>query len=214
MNVEPYFQPFEGCDYRNPNQAIFPGRLLVLGESHYLRNPENDDRPDFTQRILSSVVRERSMSGWRTRYFRNVFYLLTGRRSTDVEDAVWQRVWQSLAFYNFVQARDLTRPLMRPKRQQWLEAKDPFRLVLARLRPEFVIITGRTASAYATSIQGVLKKPGVIGVWIPTVDNSYAFTRCVHHPSSRQSTSLRDKQRELVNEMLDRKWLAPGLLRD
>ena len=48
---EPFFQPFEGPSYQAP-QPYFPGRLLVLGESHYVA--EEDKHHDFTRDLLTS----------------------------------------------------------------------------------------------------------------------------------------------------------------
>lgn len=199
--TEPFFRPFIGVDYWQPTR--FSKRLLVVGESHYLEKPQ-DNHPDFVPDLLKSVVNKRLMRGWRTPYYSNVFYLLVGKRGRDVEQSEWEAVWQSLAFYNFVQTDRLTRPLERPTKSEWRNSFVPFKSVLAKLRPERVILTGRMLTAYAA--RGALTRPDTVGVWLQTVPNEYAFTRCVYHPSSRQSIALREKQRQLVWEMFQKDW--------
>src|SRR5260370_22064804 len=108
---EPNFYPFIGDDYQKPKK--FPKRLLVVGESHYLKKPE-DDRPDFVRDLIVSVSKDHLMRGWRTRYYFHSFYLLTGKNGRDVEQSEWESVWHSLDFYNFFQPNRLDRPWMRP----------------------------------------------------------------------------------------------------
>lgn len=192
---EPRFQPFVGRDYWKPTR--FPGRLLVLGESHYL-NPE-DDHARFTHDILVHVAGDKWMRKWRTRYFRNLFYVLTGERWRTADQAEWEAVWNSLAFYNFAQTARLTRPLMRPTAWEWEQSISPFRTVIARLRPEFILITGHAVSSYVT--RNSTTREGVVGVWIQTTGNDFAFARCIYHPSSFRFLSKRQEQRELVVRM-------------
>jgi hypothetical protein len=205
--VEPYFRPFVGDNYWSPTK--FRGRLLVLGESHYVAPA--DIRPDFTEDLLKRVSVDPSMPGFRTRYYRNLFYVLAGKRARDVQQSEWEPVWDSLAFYNFAQTTRLTRPLMRPTKQEWLDSLSPFRTVLSNLRPEFVVITGHTLTGYVLKIEGI-KKSAEGGVWIPTTEGAYAFARCILHPSSRSFLSRREEQRRLIAEMLERDWPLPKLL--
>lgn len=200
--AQPYFEPFVGGNYWVPTK--FPGRLLILGESHYLRTPEKDNRTEFIKDLVEEVSHHRSMTAnWPTPYYRQLFYLLTGKRARDIKDSEWktewENTWQSLAFYNFVQTSRLRRPLERPTKDEWEKSIIPFRMVLSDLRPEYVLITGRIVTAYAT--RGAIKQEGIVGVWLPTAEGAYAFARCIYHPSSRQSASRREQQRQLITEM-------------
>src|SRR5580704_5488618 len=108
--AQPFFKPFVGGNYWVPTK--FLGRLLILGESHYLRSPEKDNRPEFIKDLVEEVSHDRSMTAnWPTPYYRKLFYLLTGKRARDVKDSEWrtdwEATWQSLAFYNFVQTSRL-----------------------------------------------------------------------------------------------------------
>lgn len=148
------------------------------------------------------------MVGWRTRYFTNLFYLLTGERGRDVPQSEWEAVWNSLAFYNFAQTARLTGPLMRPTKREWQDSIEAFRTVLSQLRPEFIIITGYALNGYVSGMKGVKKMEAVIGVWIPTAENAYAFARCIYHPSSIRFLATRENAREIVKGLFDRNWRA------
>jgi hypothetical protein len=195
---EPYFQPFEGAHYWNP--IAFPSRLLILGESHYLRDPANDDRPDFTRRILESVAKDHTMRGWPTDYFRKLFFVLTGHRGRDVRQEDWSAMWNSLAFYNYVQTRELRGPRRQPTAKEWQQAQAPFRLALARLQPQLILATGKRLFGYAA--QGGEKRDSSLGVWLPTSNGNYAYMEFICHPSSSRFT--RDKCRSSVGKLLAR----------
>jgi hypothetical protein len=159
------------------------------------------------QDLITSLLKDRLMKHWPTHYYSRVFYLLTGKNGRDVEENEWEAVWQSLAFYNFAQTNRLDRPLMRPTREEWEKSIAPFKTVLNDLEPELVVLTGRQLSWYAA--RGGIVEKGTIGCWLPTKLSAYAFTRCINHPSSRQSKELRQRQRELVKEMFERDWPVP-----
>lgn len=206
MNAEPHFLPFEGRNYQN--QTVFPGRFLILGESHYLRE-KVDNTPDFTRRILDSVVKDHQMTGWKTRFFINLFYVLTGKQNHDVSQIEWEEVWNSIAFYNYLQTARLTQPLMQPTQAEWEDAKLPFQTILSRLQPEFIVIAGYQTSGNATSIKGMLKRDGVRGVWLPTGNGCYAFARCIYHPSTPRFEGAKAEMRSVVAEMFTKSWPAP-----
>lgn len=196
---QPYFRPFVGQQY-DAHPAL-PGRLLVLGESHYLRKPE-DDTPDFTIRLLQSVAADHMMPGWRTRYFKNLFFLLTGERNRSVSQDRWKGFWNSLAFYNYCQTRRLTRPLMRPTPQEWESAREPFRTVLAKLRPDFVLVTGYQVSGHATALSASVATADNDGIWLPLSGAGYALARGIYHPSSRQFRHDPEQVRTIVQRFL------------
>jgi hypothetical protein len=203
---QPYFKPFVGRDYLISTR--FHGRVLILGESHYLKKPE-DNRRDFLQTLVRSVAEQRAMIGWKTRYYRNLFYLLTGKRNSDVSDSDWEATWDSLAFYNFVQSSALTRPRMRPSKNDWADAVAPFLFVLSDLRPNLVIITGHILNGFVSGIRGIKTREKIRGMWIPTAVGDYAFARCVYHPSTMRFLSHREAERASVEEMLHGTWPTP-----
>jgi hypothetical protein len=199
VQVEPHFQPFEGSSYRTP--TLFPGRLLILGESHYLGEPEKDNTPDFTQRILRKVAADHLMTKWKTPYFRNLFYVFTGKSNRAVEQEDWETFWESIAFYNYVQSARLTHGRMRPNRDEWQEANAPFRTVLSRLQPELILITGTGLLGHVSAMDGVHERKERPGIWIPNGDNTFAYARCIYHPSSVRFAGARPECREIVDEL-------------
>ena len=174
---KPFFQPFEGRDYRNPK--TFPGRLLVVGESHYVT--EEDKYPEFTKRLMERLIQDGLHFGFKTPYFRNVFYILTGKRSRDVDEEKWRSVWNSIAFYNYVQSIRLTRPLMRPTREEWEQARQPFQTVLSQLQPQLILITGAHVCCQVLAATSAREREGRPGVGFPTGSNAYPG---VYHPSN------------------------------
>jgi hypothetical protein len=202
---EPYFQPFVGDAYEaHPG---LPGKLLIVGESHYLRKPE-DDTPDFTIRVLQSVVADHMMRGWQTPLFRNLFYLVTGERNRAVSQEQWNRFWNAVAFYNYCQTRRLTRPLMRPVRHEWEASREPFKGVVSRLRPNFVFISGYHVSGHATALSGSVVTAENDGVWLPVGNSRYALARGIYHPSSRQYRRAPEQTREIVQRFLSAERLG------
>ena len=91
---------------------------------------------------MADVMKDPRMPGFKTRYYKNLFYVLTGERFDTVTQERWQTVWQSLAFYIFIQSTRLSHPLMRPNKKEWRDRIVPLRTVLARLQPDFVLIAG------------------------------------------------------------------------
>ena len=193
---EPFFQPFEGADYRN--SGGFPGRLLIVGESYYLA-PE-DHRADFTADLMRGVIQE-GRRGARTRYYTNLFQLFTGRRSGTASEEEWQTFWNSIAFYIFIQSRRLTAPLMRPNAAEWNEALAPFRTVLARSQPDRVLLTGSQLCGHASKLK-ISPRGERPGFWLPTGTNTAAYARCIPHPSSRSFTARKHDCRDTITDLL------------
>ena len=196
--TEPFFQPFEGGNYRSQNK--FPGRLLIVGESCYLT--EKDKHPGFTNNLMNDVIRCGLTSHSKTRYYRNLFHVLKDKPAREATQEEWEGLWSAIAFYIFVQSTEITRPLQRPTRQEWEEAKAPFLNVLARLKPDFVLLTGSQLWGHATAIKIADKPNGRPGVLLPTGNDNSAYARGMFHPSSRQFAAKRAECRAVVEELL------------
>jgi hypothetical protein len=171
-------EPFEGSQY--VSHPKFPGRLLVVGESAYLT--DKDLLSDFTVSLLSGVAREGRASGGRVTYYRKLFFVLTGKRSRDVDDITWQSVWHSLAYYHFVQTA-LKAPRARPTIDDWQRSKDAFTQILSRLRPTFILITGKELNNWIRSIAGVIGVDEQI-TRVPILGQEFALATWIYHPSS------------------------------
>jgi hypothetical protein len=200
--ADPHFQPFVGAQY--PTQQRFSGRLLILGESHYLLAPKKDDTPDFTKRILRDVMANHMMPGWRTPYFRNLFYVLTNNTSRAVTQQEWENVWNCVAFYNYIQSPRLEGPRIRPTYGEWLDAFEPFRTVLSELKPQLILITGTQLLGHVGKMEGARQSANRPGILLPTGNDEWAYTRCIYHPSSVRFLGRRKECREIVEELLRR----------
>ena len=176
--MDPLSQPFEGSNFQSHPE--FPGRLLVVGESAYLTS--EDLLSEFTKVLLSGVATGGRTSGGRINYFRKLFFVLTGKRSRAVDDAKWKSVWNSLAFYHFVQT-PLTGARQRPTVDDWQKSKAAFARILARLNPALVLMTGKQLNACVRSIDGVIPHDEK-SLRLPTVGQEFALATCICHPSS------------------------------
>ncbi len=120
--------------------------VLVLGKSSYGRG--RAARPMGTKEAVRWFTqRDRTQEGSRHWYFTmvaNVLRMQTG----SIDDADLARVFQEIAFYNFVPpiAGDL--PRSQPTAHQWARAEAPFRTVLGSLRPDAVLVVGRGLSQH------------------------------------------------------------------
>ena len=198
VGVEPFFRPFEGRDYHAPK--IFRGRLLVVGESYYLA--PRDVRANFTESLMADVITTGGrMAGWKTPYYTNLFYVLTGVTAANTQRDDWAAVSNSIAFYVFVQSSRLTKARMRPSREEWQQAIPSFLCILERLMPDFVLLTGSQLCAHATKIEGAHggERPGV---YLPVGAQRFAYARCIYHPSSPRFMTGRDECRRNFLELI------------
>ena len=126
------FLPWIGERYDGENR--FGIRLLVLGESHY-----HDDGPGTTR---GTIWKYTQPGGERHRFFTVIANVVRGERGWIGPEAL-ARVFQELAFYNFVQSQVGSAPRGQPTFRQWVEAQDPLKTVLGVLRPDAVLVLGR-----------------------------------------------------------------------
>jgi len=110
-------------------------RVLVLGESHYTRL-KVDDSPELTR----YVVQEHGVGDDRRAYFTQVAALLLGRRPISNDEKA--KIWNSIAFYNFIQERVGPSARYRPTPEMWAHARRGLATVLAQCNPHLVIVTG------------------------------------------------------------------------
>ena len=126
------FHPWVGKQYGR--ESRFGIRLLVLGESHYGVDDDNDVA-SFTERVVREWGQQK-----RARFFTIIAKVLRG--SSDwIDDDARSEVWEHVAFYNFVQS-SVTAPRTPPEFRQWVEAQTPFETVLRTLEPDAVLMLG------------------------------------------------------------------------
>ena len=129
--------PWIGCRYgRNYGEVNrFGFRLLVVGISHY--ETPRDPEPWFG--ITTGVVGRRVNGACRQHFFTTMTKVLT--REEDVQNLHFS-VWHEVAFYNYIQS--FVPKGRSPRRNQWEDARDPFRTVLKYLQPDAVLVASRT----------------------------------------------------------------------
>ena len=123
-----HFEPWIGNNYWDG--GCFGKRILILGESHY----GNDYGSSLTQDILS----EQAYSDCTRATFTKFERALEGS-DTDCDDR--ERIWNSVAFYNYVQ-ECLPDARISPTDEQFEESEDAFFEVLDYLEPDVVLVWG------------------------------------------------------------------------
>lgn len=127
------FRPWVGSRYGQANEVGLPERVLILGESHY-----GDGKPD--PNLTEAVVREWLDGHTPRRFLTNISQALIGRHYSEIDH---EAVWQSVAFYNFVQTYAAKGPRRRPTNRMFEEAEVPFFEILATLAPTHVLACGK-----------------------------------------------------------------------
>lgn len=127
------FHPWVGKHYGL--KSDFGIRLLVLGESHYHEDLKFSDS-DFTQEVVRTWGQER-----RSRFFTVIAKVLL-RTEGWISDDERSKIWEHVAFYNFVQSIVGDGPRIEPTFRQWCEAQTPFATVLQSLEPDAVLVLG------------------------------------------------------------------------
>lgn len=140
MNTAIKFKPWKGdcyctgSNYRSNIKFDLPRGLMLLGESHY----DVGHCPDATRKVVKCHIRGERV-GNNSKFFQNLEKVLLGRK---VERSDPKDLWQSVAFYNFVQySLDSG---ARPKSCMWMKSKLPFRECLDYLRPTHIVACGFT----------------------------------------------------------------------
>lgn len=128
------FQPWIGKKYQSGFNGL---RTLILGESHYHGNfnPDINNSPNLT----IECIREQVDGDWTKAFWTKIVAAMTGRPPT-LEDK--QQFWSSVAFYNYVQESAGSGPRVRPAEESWKMSEAPFREMLDKLKPEFIVALG------------------------------------------------------------------------
>ena len=178
------FPPWIGKQFAPPN--LFETKLLVVGESFYF-GAGTERTTDFTSQVIAWVT-----SGWRRRFYDGLIYVLTGKRRADVSDHTVRVVFDSLAFYNFVQSATLVAARQRPTKADWLESQNAFRRVLHDLSPNKLLICGRQVAQAVATTQTIV--PVGSDVWRMEAKGRMVWGTSIVHPSS--SRFRRDEARQ------------------
>ncbi len=130
------FNPWVGSHY-DQGYAGSP-RLLILGESHYAKNPENEQpERDWTWRFTCAYMQGQ----WRHAFWTNIMQAVIGRHHTKITAAQREAFWQSVALYNYIQ-EVVPGPRRHIPALAWQASRPAFEAVLEALRPHALLILG------------------------------------------------------------------------
>lgn len=129
--------PWRGDDYENP--TIFPYKTLILGESNYT-TPDKFKSDLVISCVLDDIgdSSDRDTQGFckfATKIRRVIFGI-----DTKIEP---KEFWRNAAFYNFIQDRVGGESKVRPTNQMWIDSVGPFVEVVAKLKPERILVLGK-----------------------------------------------------------------------
>lgn len=127
------FLPWVGPDYAD--DGLDGLRVLLLGESHYTK--ARDPRPTITQ----EVVRKYGVKGEPQPFFTKAMKAVDPGSNDTTKTR--RSFWNSVAFYQFIQASAGEVPADSPTEEMWNEAVDPFRAVIDDLQPHAIVVFGK-----------------------------------------------------------------------
>lgn len=176
------FHPFVGANYHTG--GIFGKKILTLGESHYC--DESEVYENLTYDVLQKYLNHDVSEGWMNT-FKKFERALVGR-ITDESDS--KRIWDSLAFYNFLQV-PMGDARIAGTKEDYEAAVEPFFEVLNQLEPDYLIVWGKRLWSQLPDINWTNGKPVVVDGYLnPTGTYTLAnghdviATPVYHHPSA------------------------------
>jgi hypothetical protein len=122
------FKPWMGSTCLDANPLRSP--LLILGESHYGTYDE-----DLTSHVIGEYV-----NGKNYRFFTTLMQVVTGKNKSETDRAEF---WSSVNFYNFIQEIVGDHARIRPTKEMWQSAIEPFQEVIESIRPHHMLVVGR-----------------------------------------------------------------------
>lgn len=122
--AEPFFRPWVGSRYLENEH-----RLLILGESHY-----GDESMDADSTI--NFTREYT-EGTNHRFWTSIMQAVRGQSYWEIDR---KEFWADVAFYNYVQEPVAETAGVAPTPTMFAASKEPFSVVLNRLKPKRILI--------------------------------------------------------------------------
>ncbi len=172
-----YFMPWVGLNYGRKNH--FKLNLMVLGESHYRWGRPHGQHE--TVRLVSDYIKPDS----RNLFGRKVRQLICGEEDVSAGD-----FWDSILFYNYVQAYVGNEPQVRPTSSMWAEAEPGFLEVIRYYSPDVIVVLGKKLWDHlpkegkgGPTISDGKEEQGTL--WFPTKKGKRALASFVWHPSYR-----------------------------
>lgn len=148
---EVIFTPWVGKDYEKG--GLWHKRILALGDSHYCQDndcqtcgvlgstpEEMGDCRNLTHDTVKSFLdTSLGFEGWKNTFKRFSGLLAGGHKTTPEEDS---RIWESIAFYNFVQTAIIQGPRATYTEEAYKKSLPMFWTVINQLAPELVLVWG------------------------------------------------------------------------
>jgi hypothetical protein len=174
LAFEPYIPDRYGEGFGTKNR-----RVLLLGESHYFKEPQPDLR-SFTRREVQPCADATVERTWGNFYRRLDKVLTQSEHEPSLDEAA--KAWQRVAFSNTVQ--HALEPGARPKSEEWETASEAFTILLDVLQPHVVLVLGRQNWNHTPNDPGARENEGVgkKNVWRYAVGDG-AFASWLYHPS-------------------------------
>ncbi len=188
--MEDNYQPWMNTEFFGKQDNFIKGvRLLVLGESHYDADDDEALRPTFTQYVVNKHAKKRGK-----RFFTNITQLVAGRHHSAISDEERARLWDSIAFYNYVSEIVGSAPRVRPTKAMFERSHVPFVRTLRGVRPDCVLVLGYANWNALLDNEGKSRSENTL-----YTDIRGTPAACVRHPSSGFNWS---KQREVFDELI------------
>jgi hypothetical protein len=143
-----YFQPWVGTNYANSRWDL---RVLIVGESHYEYEPERwrDGRlmaRDTTQHILGNLIGPEQE---RRPHWTKIATSFLGEKPPRLPPSgPMFSFWHSVAYFNFVQEGVGLDNQSKATDEMFAASSSAFVQVLAKTRPDFVVVMSRRAWRY------------------------------------------------------------------
>ncbi|HEX9484175.1 MAG TPA: hypothetical protein VF929_06320 [Gemmatimonadaceae bacterium] len=173
------FEPWKGSSYKDGWRGL---RVLLLGESHYREVGKDYSPRDFT----SGVVRRWAIDGPTARFFTTTCRAMTGGGIPTLTERT--AFWESVAFYNYVQAWVDGGPRSRPTAADWATGPTPFQSVLESLKPDCILVLGQelwwNVPRPASETAVLLAQSGTVTIRLYQVVGRQIPAGMIHHPSS------------------------------
>ncbi|HTV32040.1 MAG TPA: hypothetical protein VME69_02920 [Methylocella sp.] len=139
------FNPWVGEHYAT---GLWGRKLLIIGESHYTQ--WDGETHNLSHEITRECVLEILNGEGGAPYWSRVLNRVGGDEYRSRRSDFWNQV----AFYNFIQSQLNGGAGTRPTLTQIKEAGSAFEEVVKYLKPERIIVTGRTVGRYFKKIPG------------------------------------------------------------
>lgn len=137
------------------NYTACPLRVLVVGESHYDKNPDTIQAWQDPNGTRECIAESCIYSGWFNRTWSNLAFTLAGTSNLKKE-----ALWKHIAYYNFVQrVMDYATQQERPNGNDFIQGWKSFIPVIETLKPDYCIFVGVTAANFFNYSMDELKMP-------------------------------------------------------